>query len=104
MRGGGDLHGLCSSRSGGRVLGRGGLSAPGGSIQSRVMANDPQRRVQTGGDVATKREQKAERARRWQVVFHNDDYTTKWFVVEVLERYFHMSETTATAFMLVVHT
>ena len=68
------------------------------------MANDPQRRVQTGGDLATKREQKAERARRWQVVFHNDDYTTKWFVVEVLERFFHMSETTATAFMLVVHT
>lgn len=43
------------------------------------------------------------RARRWCVVFWNDDYTTKWFVVHVLEQFFHMDETTATAFMLAVH-
>ncbi len=43
-------------------------------------------------------------ARRYRVVFYNDHYTTKWFVVEVLERFFHMTEASATAFMLIVHT
>ena len=48
------------------------------------MANDPTRREDTDGDVAVKRERKTERVRRYRVVFHNDDYTTKWFVVMVL--------------------
>ena len=34
-----------------------------------------------------RRERKVERARRYRVVFYNDDYTTKWFVVDVLVRY-----------------
>ena len=42
-------------------------------------------------------------ARRYCVVFYNDDYTTKWFVVHVLEQFFHMSETSATALMMAVH-
>ena len=41
--------------------------------------------------------------RRYAVVFYNDDYTTKWFVVEVLERFFRMDETAATALMMAVH-
>jgi ATP-dependent Clp protease adaptor protein ClpS len=56
-----------------------------------------------GGDVVLEREPKVARARRYRVVFYNDDYTTKWFVVHVLERFFHMSETAATNFMLAVH-
>ena len=48
-------------------------------------------------------EPKVARARRYCVVFYNDDYTTKWFVVHVLEQFFHMNETTATAFMMAVH-
>ena len=67
------------------------------------MANDPDRKEREGGDVAVQRERKVERARRYRVIFHNDHYTTKWFVVDVLMRFFHMSEATATAFMLVVH-
>ena len=55
------------------------------------------------GDVVLERAPKTARARRWCVVFYNDDYTTKWFVVHVLEQFFHMNETTATAFMLAVH-
>lgn len=55
------------------------------------------------GDLAVKRERKVEKAKRWQVVFYNDHYTTKWFVVDVLTRFFHMSETTATNFMMAVH-
>jgi ATP-dependent Clp protease adaptor protein ClpS len=69
------------------------------------MAHDPTRRDDADGEVIL--QQKAtpnsERVRRFQVVFHNDDYTTKWFVVDVLQRFFHMSETSALDFMMTVH-
>jgi len=69
------------------------------------MANgpDPKKHVVPDGDLAVATRPKVERAKRYGVVFYNDDYTTKWFVVDVLERFFHMSEANATAFMLVVH-
>lgn len=41
--------------------------------------------------------------RRWQVVLHNDDYTTMAFVVDVLVRHFAKSEAEATWVMLQVH-
>jgi ATP-dependent Clp protease adaptor protein ClpS len=41
--------------------------------------------------------------RRYKVIFHNDDYTTQEFVVEVLIRFFHKSETEARHVMLTVH-
>jgi ATP-dependent Clp protease adaptor protein ClpS len=55
------------------------------------------------GDVAVERESKVGRARLWCVVFWNDDFTTKWFVVHVLEHFFRMNETTANNFMMAVH-
>ena len=55
-------------------------------------------------DVVLDQEPSVAKARRYAVVFYNDDYTTKWFVVMVLEQFFRMSETTATAFMMAVHT
>jgi ATP-dependent Clp protease adaptor protein ClpS len=55
------------------------------------------------GDVVLERAPKTARARRWCVIFWNDHYTTKWFVVHVLEQFFHMDEPTATAFMMAVH-
>lgn len=55
------------------------------------------------GDVVLERDPKVARARRYCVVFYNDDYTTKWFVVHVLEQFFHMDETMATSFMMAVH-
>ncbi len=55
-------------------------------------------------DVDVEDEPISKRARKWCVVFWNDDYTTKWFVVEVLERFFHMTETSATALMMAIHT
>lgn len=67
------------------------------------MANDPNRRLDEDGDLAVKPERKAKKAKRYQVVFYNDHYTTKWFVVDVLARFFHMSEATATNFMMAVH-
>jgi ATP-dependent Clp protease adaptor protein ClpS len=42
--------------------------------------------------------------RLFKVIFHNDDYTTREFVVEVLKAYFHKTETEATFIMLTVHT
>ena len=56
-----------------------------------------------GDDVVLERDPKTARARRYCVVFYNDDYTTKWFVVHVLEQFFRMNETTAMAFMMAVH-
>jgi ATP-dependent Clp protease adaptor protein ClpS len=49
-------------------------------------------------------ESEVARARLYRVVFHNDDYTAKWFVVHVLEQFFRMNESQATVFMLAVHT
>jgi ATP-dependent Clp protease adaptor protein ClpS len=69
------------------------------------MGNDPNRKGDDGdGDVAVKKERKVAKAKRYQVVFHNDHYTTKWFVVEVLGKFFHMNETSALSFMMAVHT
>ena len=41
--------------------------------------------------------------RRYKVLFHNDDYTTMEFVIEVLKRFFHKTDTEAAHIMLTVH-
>lgn len=40
----------------------------------------------------------------YRVVFHNDDYTTRDFVVMVLMRYFRKTNTEATTLMMHIHT
>ncbi|MFO0553230.1 MAG: ATP-dependent Clp protease adapter ClpS [Polyangiaceae bacterium] len=55
------------------------------------------------GSVATKKREKVEKARRFKVLFHNDDYTTMDFVVRVLMKFFRKTETEATQIMLSVH-
>jgi len=55
------------------------------------------------GEVAVAEKPKLERARRYMVIFHNDDYTTREFVVMVLMKFFSKSETEATHIMLTVH-
>lgn len=47
---------------------------------------------------------KSERPRKYKVLFHNDDYTTMEFVVEVLRRFFHKNDSEALHIMLTVHT
>lgn len=67
------------------------------------MANDPSEREDHEGDVATDRASKVEKVRRYKVILHNDDYTTMEFVVLVLTKFFHKSETEATHIMLSIH-
>jgi ATP-dependent Clp protease adaptor protein ClpS len=67
------------------------------------MANDPREQEDQQGDVATDRASKVEKVRRYKVLLHNDDYTTMEFVILVLMKFFHKSETEATHIMLSVH-
>ena len=56
-------------------------------------------------DVVTESETRAElkRPSLYKVLVHNDNYTTREFVVEVLRTVFHHTETDATRIMLHVH-
>jgi len=48
-------------------------------------------------------EKKLAKPRLYRVLVHNDDYTTREFVVDVLKAVFHKSESDAVAIMLHVH-
>lgn len=67
------------------------------------MASDPREKEDREGELATKPKKKVEKVRPWKVIFHNDDYTTMEFVVLVLMKFFHKTETEATHIMLSVH-
>jgi len=54
-------------------------------------------------DVATETEKKLKKPPLYKVLLHNDDYTTKEFVVQVLQYVFHMEHTEAVQIMLHVH-
>jgi ATP-dependent Clp protease adaptor protein ClpS len=64
---------------------------------------DPKGAPSRKGDVAIAEKPKLEKARRYLVIFHNDDYTTREFVVLVLMKFFAKTETEATHVMLTVH-
>lgn len=68
------------------------------------VATGPGKRDEEGeGGVLVQNERKTARPKRYSVIFHNDDYTTREFVVHVLMRFFSKSETEATHLMLTVH-
>ncbi len=74
------------------------------------MASPPQRPPQAPprapereGDVETEERPKVSVPKRYKVLFHNDDYTTMEYVVDVLRRFFHKNETEALHIMLTVH-
>jgi ATP-dependent Clp protease adaptor protein ClpS len=54
-------------------------------------------------DVDVEERQKTLVPKRYRVIFHNDDYTTMEYVIEVLRKFFHKSETEALHIMLTVH-
>lgn len=55
------------------------------------------------GALATKEERKLARPRLYQVLLHNDHYTTMDFVVTVLKKVFHHDEQKAVEIMMHVH-
>jgi ATP-dependent Clp protease adaptor protein ClpS len=68
-----------------------------------TVAHPPKKQGDTQTDVAVQERPQTERARRYGVIFLNDDYTTREFVVHVLMTYFDKTETEATHIMLTVH-
>lgn len=54
-------------------------------------------------DVVVETEKKLKRPSLFKVLLHNDDYTTKEFVVQILEYVFHKDNTEAVQIMLHVH-
>lgn len=56
---------------------------------------------QDGVQLATR--QKLQRPTPYNVLLHNDDYTTQELVVEVLRAFFHKTDTEARQVMLTVH-
>ncbi len=68
-------------------------------------AADPPAGVPGGREELLLEERTRARAPRlYRVLFHNDDYTTMEFVVDVLMRFFRRSATEAAQIMLEVHT
>jgi ATP-dependent Clp protease adaptor protein ClpS len=67
------------------------------------VSDDPVKRWDDEGDLATDEKIRTQKPRQYKVVLHNDNYTTMEFVVVVLIRFFHKSETEATHIMLTVH-
>jgi len=58
---------------------------------------------ETGVVTRTETRRKLKRPRQFKVLLHNDDYTTREFVVEVLKRVFRKDEGDAVKVMLHVH-
>ena len=53
--------------------------------------------------LVTETKKKVKRPPLYKVLLHNDDYTTKEFVVQVLQYIFHKEQTEAVQIMLHVH-
>jgi ATP-dependent Clp protease adaptor protein ClpS len=64
---------------------------------------DPTKEPSEGDDVELEDKPISATPRRYKVIFHNDDYTTMEFVVEVLKRFFHKTDTESVHIMLTVH-
>jgi ATP-dependent Clp protease adaptor protein ClpS len=68
---------------------------------TKAREDDPDSAVETVAEPEVKR--RPRRARRYQVVVHNDDYTTMEFVVAMLMKHFHKPPAEAVHIMLLVH-
>nr|WP_230470313.1 ATP-dependent Clp protease adaptor ClpS [Lujinxingia vulgaris] len=54
-------------------------------------------------DVVTEKKTRLKKPRLFKVIFHNDNYTTMEFVVQILEQVFHKSPAESAQIMLRVH-
>lgn len=63
----------------------------------------PQHDPDSGVVTETRTEKKLQRPKLYRVLLHNDNYTTRDFVVAVLREVFHRSEGDAVQIMLHVH-
>lgn len=68
------------------------------------MARRDERQPERRGELETLEKPKVTRPPLYEVLLHNDDYTTQEFVVYVLQRFFHHDVDTARQIMLHVHT
>ena len=68
------------------------------------MAKRPNTETERQGGLETIEKPKVTRPPMYEVLLHNDDYTTQEFVIYVLERFFHHDAETARRIMLHVHT
>jgi ATP-dependent Clp protease adaptor protein ClpS len=76
-----------------------GPGSPPGEPPSRELEGEPENE----GEVELEQRRKPAHPKRAKVLFHNDDYTTMEYVVMVLRKFFHKSETEALHVMLTVH-
>lgn len=67
------------------------------------MPKSPDQRTQREDDVDVKERTRTRPPRRYEVLLHNDDYTTMEFVVLVLVTVFRRDHTAAVRIMLSVH-
>jgi ATP-dependent Clp protease adaptor protein ClpS len=67
------------------------------------MAEEPDNETGIVTRTKTKTQRKLAEPQRFRVLLHNDDYTTREFVVEMLKGVFHRSEPEAVQIMLHVH-
>ena len=70
------------------------------------MSEDRDKEIRRGADESTEVlvRKRLKRPKMFRVIFHNDDYTTRDFVVMVLMQYFHKSHSESTTLMLQIHT
>lgn len=71
------------------------------STPKKPAGGTPREDRQEGVGTLTRKQTK--RPPLYKVIFHNDDYTTRDFVILALVRYFHKSQAEATHIMLHVH-
>ena len=70
------------------------------TIVPKSRESEPERK----GELGTLERPKVTRPPLYEVLLHNDDYTTQEFVVYVLQKFFHHDADTARMIMLHVHT
>ena len=61
------------------------------------------REIEHEHGLVTETKKKVKRPPLYKVLLHNDDYTTKEFVVQILQYVFHKEQTEAVQIMLHVH-